>query len=736
MIIQALDKVPFFTLLMLIGFLAALTILLLSISRWLYMAFPRRRFDGYKPMFPTSFTNTRMIEDEDITRLVNNTNACAAHARHVIGGKTGEGPGDGQTEDLTFTVTATTPRSILDLPLRHLVTGASNNLRIWVRGSRADNTKTAKIVAQVGTSRDTTHFTAANDVLEWLLLEVTLPSIENTILEYNGVLSLSCAVDADESGSESIAIRAISIFEPPGRFNFDWIDTTGANCKIGQPDYPVSTAMMRILTQKSNAIRSYRMPRCNVFQTCYMINDYGIGGAYGGDENTFGEWVIRCCEGVTQLDCMYYAFGSTNNDDIDTKISLYSMDSIDYDNQTTNFTVGSRVYGATSGASATIVKDTDAGATGTLCLSYVNGTFQDNETIHDTDGGEALVNGAHQGPDAVVNCEQTDPFLANVGWRTNSINAVPSVDAEYLLRIDFKDGGSTETDVKFNNLQVVEALGTAVTHVKPNSAHTQEDDDGLAKTFLNIKNTQDNIWTRQRQIVLHDQRWSDGGPLTSKGVGTFNVDAGQWGAGPVFATEGAEYIKAIVWFRKNNLRYVRMIDYDNKVAGMVVGDTATGATNGATATLEAIGGAAGTLILSGVDGFFQDNEVINFSTGGSVDADGVLYEYDSDTIDEQLRFWTTWPNANAAALIVDTATVDVSDFERNKQHRVEMKIPIPRDMAADYTIHSVGIFNWTYLWWLDAATTDEGAYIIIDKYVIVEEPSSSGGWVSSDEDAT
>ena len=70
-----------------------------------------------------------------------------------------------------------------------------------------------------------------------------------------------------------------------------------------------------------------------------------------------------------------------------------------YDNQSANFTAAKQLTGGTSNATATIMKDTDAGATGTLVLSNVSGTFQDNETITDDNSspGSATVNGTAGG---------------------------------------------------------------------------------------------------------------------------------------------------------------------------------------------------------------------------------------------------------------------------------------------------------------------------------------------------
>lgn len=63
-----------------------------------------------------------------------------------------------------------------------------------------------------------------------------------------------------------------------------------------------------------------------------------------------------------------------------------------YDAQASNFTVGQVVTGGTSSASGTILSDSDSGATGTLTIYKVTGTFQDNEALTDPLGGSATAN--------------------------------------------------------------------------------------------------------------------------------------------------------------------------------------------------------------------------------------------------------------------------------------------------------------------------------------------------------
>ena len=71
------------------------------------------------------------------------------------------------------------------------------------------------------------------------------------------------------------------------------------------------------------------------------------------------------------------------------------IQTLSYDGQSANFTAGKQLTGGTSEATATIVSDTDGGSTGTLVLSNITGTFENNETITDDNSspGSATVNG-------------------------------------------------------------------------------------------------------------------------------------------------------------------------------------------------------------------------------------------------------------------------------------------------------------------------------------------------------
>lgn len=83
---------------------------------------------------------------------------------------------------------------------------------------------------------------------------------------------------------------------------------------------------------------------------------------------------------IDLLDPMDYTFGTPTH-------------TLNFDNQTDNFTVGELITGGTSGAKAGIVRQSDSGTTGTLTIHMVSGTFADTEEITGATTGVANVNG-------------------------------------------------------------------------------------------------------------------------------------------------------------------------------------------------------------------------------------------------------------------------------------------------------------------------------------------------------
>lgn len=138
--------------------------------------------------------------------------------------------------------------------------------------------------------------------------------------------------------------------------------------------------------------------------------------------------------------------GTTHND----VSRVGPLNTLPYDAQSGNFTAGLTVTGGTSGATATIVSDVDAGATGTLTLSQISGMFVDNETITDSSTGSATVNrtfaslitngvwtGATLGSQTALTDSGYPLTLFSIGY-LNHFGIVHPDDSAYFL--DYKNG--------------------------------------------------------------------------------------------------------------------------------------------------------------------------------------------------------------------------------------------------------------------------------------------------------
>ncbi len=68
--------------------------------------------------------------------------------------------------------------------------------------------------------------------------------------------------------------------------------------------------------------------------------------------------------------------------------NIEELGALAFDNQGTNLTVGHKITGGTSGATGTLVEQTDAGATGTIIMSDIVGIFQNNDALTDEGTGD------------------------------------------------------------------------------------------------------------------------------------------------------------------------------------------------------------------------------------------------------------------------------------------------------------------------------------------------------------
>lgn len=110
-----------------------------------------------------------------------------------------------------------------------------------------------------------------------------------------------------------------------------------------------------------------------------------------------------------------------NNPDILYTGTPNPYDSLAFDAQTANFTVGQTLTGSTSGATATIISVVDSGTTGTITMTTLTGTFVDNELITDPLGGSATANGGIANKSGIWRT-----FNAGATWERIYESVIPS----------------------------------------------------------------------------------------------------------------------------------------------------------------------------------------------------------------------------------------------------------------------------------------------------------------------
>lgn len=147
-------------------------------------------------------------------------------------------------------------------------------------------------------------------------------------------------------------------------------------------------------------------------------------------------------------------------------ISSVPLDFLDYDGQTANFTVGNTLRGATSGATAIIVNDSDSGTTGTLILANVKGIFINNETISETDAtgtpGSATANG---GSSRKISWQYGNKENIQVDPQNGSdIIGVGTVGGVEGIEIFFKTNGAYRYNGSFLDAKPFTTLGCTSTN--------------------------------------------------------------------------------------------------------------------------------------------------------------------------------------------------------------------------------------------------------------------------------
>jgi len=182
-----------------------------------------------------------------------------------------------------------------------------------------------------------------------------------------GTYNTSIAIDPDLP-IISTDIRTSGFPVPVGYAEFSDTDVTGS-------------VLAQITNPKDNLLWTIqRNGKVVVYTTALTAASETLIGTVAGSNAT----------GAAYYNNYIYVFGTGSGKDDVSRIG--PLNTLPYDAQSANFTVGLTVTGGTSGATGVIIADTDAGGTGTLELANISGIFADNETITDTSTGSATVN--------------------------------------------------------------------------------------------------------------------------------------------------------------------------------------------------------------------------------------------------------------------------------------------------------------------------------------------------------
>ncbi len=131
--------------------------------------------------------------------------------------------------------------------------------------------------------------------------------------------------------------------------------------------------------------------------TRWSTNEHGASSGVTTNNTATKAWSVELDPGQRcYLEAKVIGNARTSDESGEYHISVSARrppSTLAYDTQTGNFATGRTITGAVSGATALIVTDTDAGATGTLELREIDGEFVDNEIITDSATGSATVNG-------------------------------------------------------------------------------------------------------------------------------------------------------------------------------------------------------------------------------------------------------------------------------------------------------------------------------------------------------
>jgi hypothetical protein len=206
----------------------------------------------------------------------------------------------------------------------------------------------------------------------------------------NSIISLYVIGGSFDTGELTFAGRCQDV-------EFDRCEFTGATLTLTQPTNAIVARDCIEDADTAIAGTGYRWTR-------YRAGHHSASSGITADAVATPAWSYELAPGQVG----YFRVIAIGNQRDDEKTGEYNFEQsarrpgseLDYDLQTVNWTLGEIITGDTSGATALVVADNDAGGTGTLTLRAIDGEFINNEPLTGDLGGAARAVGTLTGQDA------------------------------------------------------------------------------------------------------------------------------------------------------------------------------------------------------------------------------------------------------------------------------------------------------------------------------------------------
>jgi hypothetical protein len=305
-----------------------------------------------------------------------------------------------------------------------------------------------------------------------------------------------------------------------------------------------------------------------------------------------------------------------------------------------------------------------------------------------------------------------------------------SAETEYELRLDGKNNDALASDyMTIWNLFVAEGLdGSEIAHTLPNKKRVEMNDDLESRDIKNVKNTIEQIYNRNRQILLSNYYTREGSApvlgydhVTTNNGQELSVHA----YGPIYPSYGSRWLICEVVIELPLISDKRVITCDAHANHLHTDEIITFGTSNARGVV--VYDDDPTLYASNFQGDPIDGETITGATSGhTCTVDGIA---SSPDLTVQLVFATGAGTVTAASLTnaIHYDLKDVSKLQRGASIPITFKVPISSDYwnsTSDVTLAGVDM-DTPYMFYLTSTIEGETFhpidYVIVHSVKVYEE---------------